>query len=413
MWSLPPAPGAHHVLDGRVGAVELRAVPPVRRRVQERRREGRAGRPGRVGQRLQHLERRRRPGIAGLEGQLERVLGVAAAVAEPVADHELDPRGGEQVQRLGGDERLAGEQLAADGARVRLHQQVVRLALGRGERDVAAEARAGHAHARLGEVVVDALVGARGQEPGRKRRHRRRVHARLAARVVQVLLAQDVAQAFQHGEAERRGQLVPADAAVGRGRGVVVQAPAERVAIAGSRDGIRPVGGRKPLPHRLADDHAEAHGDAGAHEPRQAHRRGLRLAQPGPGGERERGVERRDRGRDHGRSGRDLAGQARERRRCGVARVDHRGDAHGRRAHLAVGQQELEADQDGAHPEHAKDVLDRLVVRPADAEIAREHGGRDQRRGSVCDPNHRQCDSCETGSATGAHLRPPCPCPRA
>src|SRR5205085_11646805 len=134
-------------------------------------------------------ERRLRPRVAWLERDLPAVGGIAAAVAEPVLNHELDPRRGEQVERLGRDELAAGEELTADGARVRLHQHDVRLRRGGPERYVAAEARAEHAHPRLGQVVVDPELGAVYEERRVVGRQRRQVDRRLAARVVEVLLA--------------------------------------------------------------------------------------------------------------------------------------------------------------------------------------------------------------------------------
>ena len=57
-------------------------------------------------------------------GAARNVLGVAGAVAEPVLDHELDPRRGQQVQARRGNEVVPGQQLTADLPRVRVQDPV-------------------------------------------------------------------------------------------------------------------------------------------------------------------------------------------------------------------------------------------------------------------------------------------------
>ena len=89
--------------------------------------------------------------IIGFSGQsspssradLVRLFQVVRAVAEPVVDLELDPGGGEDVQRRRRDELVPRHQVAADLAHARRRES--RLLLGERvlERDVAAEARAG------------------------------------------------------------------------------------------------------------------------------------------------------------------------------------------------------------------------------------------------------------------------------
>ena len=148
MVSLPPCP--ERSLGEHVGAaaVELRARPTSawrcwRRSADSRRRPG-----GRVGS---ARVRRMRIGFSGQSssggsGTCHGLSFVVAAVAEPVVDHELEPGGGEQVERRGRLERVAREQLAADEARIGRHDPLGRLLVGALDRHVAAEAGAGAAH---------------------------------------------------------------------------------------------------------------------------------------------------------------------------------------------------------------------------------------------------------------------------
>ena len=203
--------------EGRVAPVDLRSVPPVRVVGDERRRPVAVRR--RVTPRALDLHRLLGPGIVGVERDEPRVLGLVLAVVEPVVHLELDPRAGEQVQRRRGDELVAGQKLARDDARVRLER--VRLAHRLVQRHVPPEAAAEAAHQRVVEIVVRAVERARGQvarvigDVG--------LVERPAAGVVEVLLAQHVAQADEDEHRDRLRELVPAHAAVERRGGVVVE----------------------------------------------------------------------------------------------------------------------------------------------------------------------------------------------
>src|SRR6266511_4205093 len=105
----------------------------------------------------------RGPRVVALEGDDPRTVRFVLAVAEPVVHLELDPRTGEQVERRRRLELVAGQQLPADEARVRLEQLVLGLEGGGLEGDVAPEAAAEAAHQRLVEVVEGAVQRSRGQ----------------------------------------------------------------------------------------------------------------------------------------------------------------------------------------------------------------------------------------------------------
>ena len=82
------------------------------------------------------------------------MLRVAGTVAEPVLDHELDPRRRHQVQACRGDEFVPGQQLAADLPRARLHDLAGRFLVSVLQGHITAEARARHAHGGMVKVVV-------------------------------------------------------------------------------------------------------------------------------------------------------------------------------------------------------------------------------------------------------------------
>src|SRR6185369_11137297 len=99
---------------GCAAAVQLRRVPPRGLGVEEGLRPEVIVRPGGVRQRLEYPQRSLRPRVIVRQGQLEMMLGVTGAVAEPVLDHELNPRRGQQVQACRGDEAVPGQQLTTD-----------------------------------------------------------------------------------------------------------------------------------------------------------------------------------------------------------------------------------------------------------------------------------------------------------
>ena len=142
------------------GAVDLRAVPPVRLDIGERRR----------GLAVDDFVPVHRDGPADLHRVDREVITVAQwdvddlvrftiAVEEPVVVLELNPRGGDRVDDPGRLERVAGHQLAADQTRVRI-EQLLGVGDGLVQRGVAAEARAGRAHPGIVEVVERPVRGA-------------------------------------------------------------------------------------------------------------------------------------------------------------------------------------------------------------------------------------------------------------
>ena len=159
---------ARPLLEGLVMAVDLGAVPPVSvvGRVDGGRPVSGCTRVWR-GARDLHL-----PVGPVVVVELERKgLGRIRVVAHPVVNLELDPGGGQQVERGRGDELGPGEERAGDHARARL--ELVRLPLGVGavERDVAAEACARASHRGATHVVPGAVQRPRLQagRPGGRR----------------------------------------------------------------------------------------------------------------------------------------------------------------------------------------------------------------------------------------------------
>ena len=188
------AAGTERRLCRGAAAVDVRPVPPVRVLVDVDRRPGRSRDLGRVRGRDRHAHRPFVPAVAAVERDVVGMRPGALPVHEPVVDHELNPRRGDDVEDGGGLERLARQQLEADPARARVHQ-VGGIGEGIAQRHVAPEAHPGAAHARTREIVVGAVarpyrvrVGSGG---------RRGVLERRLFSVVQVLLAQLVAKLDQ------------------------------------------------------------------------------------------------------------------------------------------------------------------------------------------------------------------------
>ena len=86
-----------------------------------------------------------------------RLCGIAAAMAEPIMHHELQPRRDENVEMRHRHEAAAREQIAAHSPWIRLVELGRPFAERVGDRHVAAEARAGHAHPGATEIVVAAV----------------------------------------------------------------------------------------------------------------------------------------------------------------------------------------------------------------------------------------------------------------
>ena len=83
------------------------------------------------------------------------------AMAEPVVDHELDPGRGKDIESGRRGEGVPRQQPAADQPRIGI-EQARHVGVRALQGNVAAEPRAGHAHARLAQVVVRAVRRARG-----------------------------------------------------------------------------------------------------------------------------------------------------------------------------------------------------------------------------------------------------------
>jgi hypothetical protein len=358
-------------------AVDLGAVPPGRLGVGVGGRQvAGPGRAGRVGSGPHDQHWRLGPGVVVGQWDLPGVVGGAAPVTEPVADHPLEPRRHQRVDRRGGHELVPGEQGQADLARAGPE----RVGVGEGVLDghVAAEARAGHAHGRLLQVVVGAVDGAPAAVAGVRRPDRRRVDGRLARGVVQVLLPQGVAQPDQHGQAERGRQLVPADLAVDHLGRAVVQPPGQRLAVAAG-------GRRTPAFTRPPDQGADGHPGPERHGGRG--HAGQALVPPAPGRDRQPGVHRRDQGREDGGPGGQVALGAGGGRGHGVAGMDHDALAQGAVQRLVTQDEQLGPDHDGADAEQAQGVDDATVDRRVGAEALGQQLGREQGHAAVDEPD--------------------------
>jgi hypothetical protein len=175
-----------------------------------RRSPGFIGRPGRIGGRAADAHRILEPVVAVAERNAQLIARARHAVAEPVVHLELQPCRGEEIEASRRLEGVAREQAPADRARAGLEQRRLRVGAGEPERKVAPEARAGRAHGRLREVVEAAIDGAGAQHAGiapaamrRARRHR------PAGGIVQIVLAQLLAQSKQVEHAHQGRQPVP------------------------------------------------------------------------------------------------------------------------------------------------------------------------------------------------------------
>ena len=139
---------------------------------------------------------------------------VVRAVAEPVVDLELDPRGGKDVQRRRRDELVPRHQLAADRARVRRRESRLLLREGVLERDVAARNGCRSLPMSGFSRSLNVPSGSPRREVARARRSPFALghgQVRRLARVEEVPLAQPVPHQRDHGHAERQRQPVPAD----------------------------------------------------------------------------------------------------------------------------------------------------------------------------------------------------------
>jgi hypothetical protein len=151
--------GAEDLLLVLRAAVDVRAVPPMRVLVHVGRRPVGVGHRRRIDRCLGHAHRPFEPGIVVGERQIVRVVRRPLRVHEPVVHLELDPRRRQHVENRGGLELVAREKRPADVARVRI-EQVRGIGSRFGERDVAAEPRAGGTHHGALQVVEAAIHGA-------------------------------------------------------------------------------------------------------------------------------------------------------------------------------------------------------------------------------------------------------------
>ena len=161
----------------------------------------------------QDLHRVLGPRVVLLERDLPGV-GQLRIVAQPVVHLELDPSPGQQVERRRGLEGLAREEPAADEPRVRVEQPLRIVRVGVLQRHVSPEPAPERAHERVVEVVVGAVDHPRTEVAADVGILERRLVERPAARVVEVLRAESVAQPDQDGDRGDRRQPRPAERAV-------------------------------------------------------------------------------------------------------------------------------------------------------------------------------------------------------
>ena len=151
--------GAHLQLARGERAIDLRRIPPVRLAVVIDSWPAFIARTPRVGRGLQDRHPPVGPVVSVRHREFVLHRRIVVAVAQPVVHHELQPCRHEQIEVRHGHEALALQQLFADQARVRIVKAGFFLAETVRDRHVAAEARAGHAHPGLAEVVVAAVDG--------------------------------------------------------------------------------------------------------------------------------------------------------------------------------------------------------------------------------------------------------------
>ena len=197
------AAGTERRLRRRAAAIDVRAVPPVRVLVDVGRRPFRVGDLRRIGRRLRHAHGRLVPLVAVGQRDVVGVLPATFLVHEPVVDHELDPRRRDDVEDRRRLEGGAGQELEADLSRAG-RQQIGRVGERLAQGHVAPEAHAGTAHPGTLEVVVGAV--ARAYVVGLASRGRRGALERRLLGVVEVLLAQLLANLVQPDALARHGE---------------------------------------------------------------------------------------------------------------------------------------------------------------------------------------------------------------
>ena len=130
-------------------------------------------------------------------------------MTHPIVDLELDPRGRKQIESVCGLEFGAREQLLTDHTRARFMKPRPALGPGRLQRHVTSETGTDRSHIGLGEVVETSVDRAFAVV----RRLQRRIERRdgIGIGVDEVQRAQLAANADQHGQRQRFGQMRPTD----------------------------------------------------------------------------------------------------------------------------------------------------------------------------------------------------------
>ncbi len=206
--------GADRRGEALVGAVDLRAVPPMAVGGDEGVRRARILVRGRVAPGARDRHRTLGPVVVVVERQLIWILLFVLSVAEPVVDLELDPCGRQHVERGGRQKALAREQLAADRPRIRLEHRRFRPTEALSQRNVAAEAGADAAHQRALQVVQGSVDAAPRAVRGVAGLQDQLGAGRGQPGIGEIALPQPVANPDQGHHAERRWKAIPAEAPV-------------------------------------------------------------------------------------------------------------------------------------------------------------------------------------------------------
>ena len=206
---------AHRALDLQIRAVDLRGIPPMRLGIAI----GRGltlvggGMPV-IRQRVQDGHVGRGPVVAGRQRQaMRRRRGIAAAVAQPVVHHELQPRRDENAEMGHRREAAAREQITTHLAWIGLVEIGRLFAKCVADRHIAAEARASHAHPRATEIVVTAVGRALVAGTVTALRLEQRW---IAFGIRKVVLAHINAIADQRRHREQEGKPVPDAESIGQ-----------------------------------------------------------------------------------------------------------------------------------------------------------------------------------------------------
>jgi hypothetical protein len=145
---------------------------------------------------------------------------LVARVIEPVVRLELDPGRSKQVERLRGHELGPLHQLLADLSWARLHECRHGIRKRMLQRDVTSEARTGHPHFRVAQIVVLAARRAKAARHfiGRWELLRRRSRLTRRPRVVQVVLPELNPQRHQVEHSGPAPHAMPRSLCIDRGK---------------------------------------------------------------------------------------------------------------------------------------------------------------------------------------------------